>query len=310
MQKLTVSSSPHIRSGMTTQKIMLNVIIALCPAIIASGIIFGLRAIFLILICVSTSLVWETLFNLITKRSNTISDLSAAVTGILLAFNLPPTLPFWMAAIGTFVAIVIVKCLFGGLGQNFANPAIVGRIVLMLSFTGAMTNWTLPISLQTTDTVTSATPLVSGNASYLDLFLGKTGGCLGETCALALIIGGIYLIIRRIISPITPLFFLLTLEIFSILAGVDPLYQILSGGVLLGAIFMATDYVTTPITMWGKVIFGIGCGIITCVIRFYASMAEGVSFSILIMNILTPYIDMITKAKPVGAVPKKKKEDI
>lgn len=310
MQKLTVSSSPHIRSGMTTQKIMLNVIIALCPAIIASGIIFGLRAIFLILICVSTSLVWETLFNLITKRSNTISDLSAAVTGILLAFNLPPTLPFWMAAIGTFVAIVIVKCLFGGLGQNFANPAIVGRIVLMLSFTGAMTNWTLPISLQTTDTVTSATPLVSGNASYLDLFLGKTGGCLGETCALALIIGGIYLIIRRIISPITPLFFLLTLEIFSILAGVDPLYQILSGGVLLGAIFMATDYVTTPITMWGKVIFGIGCGIITCVIRFYASMAEGVSFSILIMNILTPYIDMITKAKPVGAMTKKKKEDI
>lgn len=310
MQKLTVSSSPHIRSDMTTQKIMLNVIIALCPAIIASGIIFGLRAIFLILICVSTSLVWETLFNLITKRSNTISDLSAAVTGILLAFNLPPTLPFWMAAIGTFVAIVIVKCLFGGLGQNFANPAIVGRIVLMLSFTGAMTNWTLPISLQTTDTVTSATPLVSGNASYLDLFLGKTGGCLGETCALALIIGGIYLIIRRIISPITPLFFLLTLEIFSILAGVDPLYQILSGGVLLGAIFMATDYVTTPITMWGKVIFGIGCGIITCVIRFYASMAEGVSFSILIMNILTPYIDMITKAKPVGAMTKKKKEDI
>lgn len=310
MQKLTVSSSPHIRSDMTTQKIMLNVIIALCPAIIASGIIFGLRAIFLILICVSTSLVWETLFNLITKRSNTISDLSAAVTGILLAFNLPPTLPFWMAAIGTFVAIVIVKCLFGGLGQNFANPAIVGRIVLMLSFTGAMTNWTLPISLQTTDTVTSATPLVSGNASYLDLFLGKTGGCLGETCALALIIGGIYLIIRRIISPITPLFFLLTLEIFSIFAGVDPLYQILSGGVLLGAIFMATDYVTTPITMWGKVIFGIGCGIITCVIRFYASMAEGVSFSILIMNILTPYIDMITKAKPVGAMTKKKKEDI
>ena len=309
MEKLIVSPSPHMRSGMTTQKIMLNVIIALCPAVIASGIIFGLRAIFLILVCVATSLVWETLFNIVTKKPNTISDLSAVVTGILLAFNLPPSLPFWMAAIGTFVAIVIVKCLFGGLGQNFANPAIVGRIVLMLSFTGAMTNWTLPLALQTTDAVTGATPLVTQNAKYMDLFLGMTGGCLGETCALALIIGGIYLIIRRIISPITPLFFLLTVEVFSVVAGADPLYQILSGGVLLGAIFMATDYVTTPITFWGKVIFGIGCGIITCVIRFYASMAEGVSFSILIMNILTPYIDMITKAKPVGAVSVKKKEE-
>lgn len=309
MEKLIVSPSPHMRSGMTTQKIMLNVIIALCPAVIASGIIFGLRAIFLILVCVATALVWETLFNIVTKKPNTISDLSAVVTGILLAFNLPPSLPFWMAAIGTFVAIVIVKCLFGGLGQNFANPAIVGRIVLMLSFTGAMTNWTLPLALQTTDAVTGATPLVTQNAKYMDLFLGMTGGCLGETCALALIIGGIYLIIRRIISPITPLFFLLTVEVFSVVAGADPLYQILSGGVLLGAIFMATDYVTTPITFWGKVIFGIGCGVITCVIRFYASMAEGVSFSILIMNILTPYIDMITKAKPVGAVSVKKKEE-
>lgn len=308
MQKLTVSPSPHTHCKMTTQKIMLNVIIALCPAIISSGFIFGLRAVFLILICVSTALVWETLFNLITKKPNTISDLSAAVTGILLAFNLPPSLPFWMAAIGTFIAIVVVKCLFGGLGQNFANPAIVGRIVLMLSFTNAMTNWTLPLSLQTSDVTTGATPLVSGNAEYLDLFLGKTGGCLGETCALALIIGGLYLVIRHIISPITPLFFLLTVEIFSIAAGFDPLYQILSGGILLGAIFMATDYVTTPITMWGKVIFGIGCGTITCIIRFYASMAEGISFSILIMNILTPYIDMITKAKPVGI--SKTKEDI
>lgn len=309
MKKLIVSPSPHVRSEITTQKIMLNVIIALCPAVIASGIIFGLRAIFLILVCTATSLVWETLFNMVTKRPNTISDLSAVVTGILLAFNLPPTLPFWMASIGTFVAIVIVKCLFGGLGQNFANPAIVGRIVLMLSFTGAMTNWTLPLGLQKTDAVTGATPLVSGNAEYLDLFLGRTGGCLGETCALALIIGGIYLVIRGIISPITPLFFLLTVEVFSIAAGVDPLYQILSGGVLLGAIFMATDYVTTPITMWGKIIFGIGCGIITCVIRFYASMAEGVSFAILIMNILTPYIDMVTKAKPIGALPIRKRED-
>lgn len=309
MEKLIVSPSPHVRSGMTTQKIMLNVIIALCPAVIASGIIFGFRALFLILVCVATSLVWETLFNIITKKPNTIGDLSAVVTGILLAFNLPPSLPFWMAAIGTFVAIVIVKCLFGGLGQNFANPAIVGRIVLALSFTGAMTNWTLPQAFQITDAVTSATPLVTQNEDYLDLFLGMTGGCLGETCALALIIGGIYLVIRRIISPATPLFFLLTVGLFSFIVGADPLYQILSGGVLLGAIFMATDYVTTPITFWGKVIFGIGCGIITCVIRFYASMAEGVSFSILIMNILTPYIDMITKAKPVGAVKSQNRRD-
>lgn len=308
MNKLTVSPSPHIKSPMTTQKVMLNVILALMPALVAAGVIFGVRAVMLTAICVCSCVVFEALFNIITKHSTTITDLSAVVTGLLLAYNLPATLPFWMAVIGSFVSIVIVKCLFGGLGQNFANPAIVGRIVLMVSFTGAMTNWAVPFYYENADLVTGATPLVSKSASYLDLFLGNVGGTLGETSALAILIGGIYLVARRIISPSTPLAFILTVAAFSFLTGNDPLYQVLSGGVMLGAVFMATDYVTTPVSFKGKIIFGIGCGIITCVIRFYASMAEGVSFSILIMNILTPYIDMITKTNPLGAYKPKKKE--
>ena len=217
-------------------------------------------------------------------------------------------MPYWQAAIGTFVAIVIVKQLFGGLGQNFANPAIVGRIVLMLAFTGNMTHWVVPF-YDPDNIVTGATPLAavhSAPADYLDLFLGRVGGCLGEVSAAALLIGGVYLIMMKIISVHTPLAFIGTVFVFSYLCGEDGIYQILAGGVMLGAFFMATDYVTTPVTKTGKVIFGIGCGIITCVIRFFGSYPEGVSFSILLMNILTPYIDMITKTKPLGAITKKK----
>ena len=243
------------------------------------------------------------------KRSRTSEiDFTALVTGMLLAFNLPVTMPYWQAAIGTFVAIVIVKQLFGGLGQNFANPAIVGRIVLMLAFTGNMTHWVVPF-YDPDNIVTGATPLAAAHsapADYLDLFLGRVGGCLGEVSAAALLIGGVYLIMMKIISVHTPLAFIGTVFVFSYLCGEDGIYQILAGGVMLGAFFMATDYVTTPVTKTGKVIFGIGCGIITCVIRFFGSYPEGVSFSILLMNILTPYIDMITKTKPLGAITKKK----
>ncbi len=300
-EKLIVSPSPHIRSEMTTAKIMGHVLIALCPALIASVIIFGIRALILTLVCVATAVIWERLCNIIMKRPNSVGDLSAAVTGMILAFNLPVTLPYWMAAIGTFVAIVVVKQIFGGLGHNFANPAIVGRIVLMLSFPAAMSNWVIPF-YNKADVVTSATPLVTGEASYRELFMGTVGGCLGEVSAFALLLGGLYLFAMDIISPAAPLAFMGTVAAFSYAVGQDGLYQVLAGGVILGAVFMATDYVTTPVTTKGKIIFGIGCGIITCVIRFWGSFPEGVSFSILLMNIVTPYIDMFTKKKAVGGI--------
>ena len=307
-ENLIVSPSPHIRDNMTTSKIIGHVLLAMCLALIASVILFGIRALLLVAFCAATAVIWERLCNFVMKKPSTIGDLSAAVTGVILAFNLPVTLPYWMVAIGTFVSIVIVKQLFGGLGQNFANPAIVGRIVLMISFPAAMGTWVQPFT-KTADVVTTATPLVSGDATYRELFMGWTGGCLGEVCAAALLLGGIYLYAMDIISPAAPLAFMGTVMAFSYLVGEDGLYQVLAGGVVLGAVFMATDYVTTPVTAKGKIIFGIGCGIITCVIRFWCSFPEGVSFSILLMNILTPYIDMFTRKKAVGGLYEKKNKE-
>ena len=301
--KLTVSPSPHINSSATTRGIMLHVLIALMPALGVSVWVFGIRALILTLWTVVCSVGFEALCCKLRKRPLTVGDLSAAVTGVLLAFNLPSTLPLWEAAIGAFVSIAVVKQLFGGLGQNFANPAIVGRIVLMLSFTADMTHWVKPFD-SGVDAVTSATPLVTKEGAYLDLFLGRCGGCLGEVSAAALLVGFIYLLIVKVITPHATLGFVGTVFLFSFVAGEDPVFQILAGGVMLGAVFMATDYVTTPITPLGKIIFGVGCGIITCVIRFYANYAEGVSFSILIMNILTPYIDRFTETKPLGIAKK------
>lgn len=298
MDKLLVSPSPHIRNNVTTAKIMGHVMIALVPSIIAATLIFGGRALMLIGFCVAIAVIIERITGAIMKRPDTTGDLSAAVTGLIFALNLPPSLPFWIAFIGVFFAIVVTKMLFGGLGCNFANPAIVGRIVIMVSFSSYMTRWSEPF---TSDVTTMATPLASRSANYLDMFIGTTGGCLGETCAAALLFGFVYLCVVKVITPSTPVAFVGTVALFSFIAGEDPLYQVLAGGLLLGAIFMATDYVTTPVTQKGKIIFGIGCGIITCVIRFYGSYPEGVSFSILIMNILTPYIDMLCRTKPVGA---------
>ncbi len=307
MEKLTVSPSPHIRDNATTAKIMANVIIGLCPALVASAIIFGGRALMLTGFCVLTAMLWEKLCNIIMKRPDSVSDLSAVVTGMLLAFNLPVTIPYWIAAIGTFVAVVITKQIFGGLGHNFANPAIVGRIVLLLSFPAQMTTWAVPF-YDVNDVVTEATPLVSGASEYSDLFFGICGGSLGEVSAFALLLGGCYLVATKTITPHTPLAFIGTVFIFSEITGRVGLYQILSGGVMLGAIFMATDYVTSPVTGKGKIIFGIGCGLITCIIRFWCSAPEGVSYSILLMNILTPYIDMFTRKKPIGIVTEKKEK--
>ena len=288
------------------------VIIALLPSVVASAIYFGFRAILLIAICVATCVLTEFVCRKLMKRNQTISDLSACVTGILLALNLPVTLPIWEAVIGSFVAIAVVKQLFGGIGQNFANPAIVGRIVLMLSFTADMTTWAIPKYYQNSgEVITGATPLVSGDASYLDLFLGNVGGCLGETSALAILIGGLFLIVMKVISPSAPISFIGTVAILTAITGGDVRYQVLAGGLLLGAFFMATDYSTTPITEKGRIVFGIGCGIITFVIRNYGGYPEGVSFSILLMNVLTPYIDRLTMSKPVGAkYPEKNKEEV
>ena len=288
------------------------VIIALLPSVVASAIYFGFRAILLIAICVATCVLTEFVCRKLMKRNQTISDLSACVTGILLALNLPVTLPIWEAVIGSFVAIAVVKQLFGGIGQNFANPAIVGRIVLMLSFTADMTTWAIPKYYQNSgEVITGATPLVSGDASYLDLFLGNVGGCLGETSALAILIGGLFLIVMKVISPSAPISFIGTVAILTAITGGDVGYQVLAGGLLLGAFFMATDYSTTPITEKGRIVFGIGCGIITFVIRNYGGYPEGVSFSILLMNVLTPYIDLLTMSKPVGAkYPEKNKEEV
>ncbi len=307
MKKLHIATSPHIRDELTTQKVMILVMAALLPAVVASVIHFGWRALLLMVFCVVFSTACEGLCRIVMKRKQTISDGSAALTGLLLAMNLPVTLPLWEAALGCFIAIVIVKQLFGGLGQNFANPAITARIVLMVSLTPDMTRWILPqtaVQNFSYDAVSSATPLVSGTATITQLFLGTTGGCLGETCAAALMFGGIFLIFMGIISPATPLAFLGTVAISTFIATGninDVMYQLFSGGLMLGAFFMATDYVTTPITNKGKLIFGIGCGLLTFLIRFYGSYPEGVSFAILLMNILTPYIDKFTMTNPFGA---------
>lgn len=314
MKRLIVSPSPHDENYLKTSNIMLNVCIALVPALIAACVFFGFRALLLTAVCVGCCVLFEFLCRKIMKRDNTISDLSAVVTGIILALNLPVTLPLWMATIGSFVAIVIVKQLFGGLGQNFANPAITARIVLMVSFPTAMTHWVVPFFWRETaaDAVTSATPLALSEGaelpSYLDLFLGNVGGCMGETCALALLLGGLYLAARKIISLAAPVSFIGVLALLSFISGEDPLYQILAGGVFLGAFFMATDYATTPISTKGKIVFGIGCGIITFVIRRFGSFPEGVSFSILLMNVLTPYIEQLTRTKVFGAKEAEKNE--
>lgn len=314
MKTLIVSPSPHDENYIKTSNIMLNVIVALLPALAVGCYVFGWRALILTCVCVASCILFEFLCRKIMKRSNTIGDLSAVVTGVILAMNLPVTLPIWMAVVGSFVAIVVVKQLFGGLGQNFANPAITARIVLMLSFPTAMTNWAVPFFYKNgADVVTGATPLVSGEASYLDLFLGNVGGCLGETCAFALLLGGLYLAVKKIISLAAPIGFIGSLALLTWIFGGDPLRAILAGGVFLGAFFMATDYATTPISTKGKLIFGLGCGIITFVIRQFGSYPEGVSFSILLMNVLTPFIEQCTRTKVFGAKkpekPEKKKPE-
>ena len=301
---LSVSSSPHIRSGATTTKIMGTVIIALMPAVVASVIIFGPRALLVTAVTVAAAVLFEFAWCHLRHQPDSIQDLSAVVTGLLLAFNVPSTIPLWMPVVGAFVSIVIVKELFGGIGRNFANPAIVGRMVLAVSFTSRMTAFPFPNTLSGVDALTSATPLAAaGNGAqlpYLDLLLGTHGGVLGETCSLALIIGGVFLIAVGTIKATIPVTYLATVAVISLLTGHDPLVQLLSGGLLLGAFFMATDYTTSPYTTKGQIVYGLLLGVITCGIRFWGNMAEGVSYAILIMNLLVPYINALTRHRPLG----------
>jgi len=300
-----LSVSPHIHSGRSTATIMRDVIIALLPTAIAGTVIFGLRSLLVIAVTVASAVLFEALFNIITKKQQTIGDFSAAVTGLLLALNLPAGIPIWQCVVGSAFAILLVKCIFGGIGCNLVNPAITARVFMLVAF-GSMTVQSFP---KIVDTASSATPLAqmaeNGNAPALkDLLLGTTGGAIGETCAIALLVGFAYLLIRRVITWHIPVAFVGSVFVLSyFLEGFDAfkaLALILSGGLMIGAVFMATDYVTSPSTSSGKIVFGIGAGILTVLIRHFGSYPEGVSFAILLMNILNPYIEKFTARKVFG----------
>ncbi|MBO7519781.1 MAG: RnfABCDGE type electron transport complex subunit D [Clostridia bacterium] len=294
---LKAASSPHLRHADSTTGIMFDVFFALTPAAACGCVIFGLKALFLLLTTVTSAIAAEYLWNLILKKPQTVGDLSAAVTGLLLGMNLSSRTPLWIAAIGSVAAVIVVKQMFGGLGYNFVNPAMAARIILLVSFPSFMTKFSEPV----TDAVTSATPLADLDSfSIKTLFFGMHAGSIGETSAFLLIIGGLYLLVRQVINPIIPVSFIGTVALLAAVSGENPIKYVLSGGLMLGAIFMATDYVTSPTANWGKLIFGIGCGAITFVIRRFGSLPEGVSYAILIMNIITPLINRIPFSRPFG----------
>ena len=325
--KLIASSSPHIRSVENTRSIMLDVIIAMLPALFWAIYNFGFKALLSVVVSVVACLFWEWLYRKLLKKPQSIGDLSAVVTGMLLAFVCPPELPWWALVIGAFFSIVVVKQLYGGIGCNFLNPALAGRAILLASYATAMTTWTLPSSKLHT-VVSTATPLaimkegtvekfteLTTNYSVADMFIGRVGGSLGEVSALALLLGGAWLLIRKVISWHTPVAFIGTVAILTLIsapAGIDNvqymLYNVFGGGLMLGAIFMATDYATSPVTKPGQLIFGIGCGLITCFIRRFGSYPEGVCYSILIMNCTTWLLDKYIRPTIYGAVKKEKKE--
>jgi electron transport complex protein RnfD len=308
--KLIVSASPHLHKADSASKIMWLVAISLLPAGIAGVFIFGISALRITLIGIVSALVAEAVLEVLTKRKVTILDGSAFLTGLLLAYNLPPKVPFWLPIIGSFFAIAIGKQAFGGLGQNIFNPALVGRVFLMASWPRYMTTFTKPLNY---DAVTSATPLailkegkVLESISKWNLFWGIRGGCIGEVCIFALILGALFLLIRGYISWHIPLTFVFTTALVTFIFGPkglfsgDWLFHILSGGLILGAFFMATDYVTSPLTRKGQIIFAIGCGLLTAIIRLWGGYPEGVSYAILMMNAATPIIDRYTRNRIYG----------
>ena len=328
--KLIATSSPHIRGSETTRSIMLDVIIAMLPALIWAVVMFGIKALTLTVVSVIGCMFWEWLYRTLMKKPQSVGDLSAVVTGMLLVFVCPVTTPYWMILIGDFFAIVVVKQLFGGIGKNFVNPALAGRAFLLGSYASVMTTWVDPAANKTplfggtVDVVTTATPLAmmkSGDLealsqySIMDMFLGKIPGSLGEVSALLLIVGGLYLIIRKVINWQTPVAYIATVAVLTFLfprygaSGLEwMLYSIFGGGLMLGAFFMATDYATSPVTKKGQLIFGIGCGLFTVFIRYFGSYSEGVCYSIMIMNLCVALIDKFTKPARFGVVKSEKKE--
>ncbi len=330
-KKLLVTSSPHYRSERTTSKVMLDVIIAMIPISAMSVVFFGWRALALTVVSVAACIAFESLFNFIVKKKNTVGDLSAVVTGMLMSFNLPVTAPYWIAVVGSFFAIVVVKMLFGGLGKNFANPALAARAflfswpMLMTTFVKPFITPMLPIFRDPIftngaelpdyiDTITTATPLASlktgalPDLSISDMFIGNMGGCIGEVCTAAILLGGVYLLIRRVITWHIPVAYLGTVALITFIFPLTGgnfnwqfmVYELLSGGLMLASFFMATDYVTAPVTPRGKLLFGLGCGLLTVFLRYYSGYSEGVSYAILIMNVLAVPIDKITKPRRFG----------
>lgn len=318
-KKLLVTASPHVRSNRTVKKDMLDVIIALIPAGIASVYFFGYRALVLILASVLTCVLSEYIFNKVTKRKQSIKDLSAVVTGLLLAYNVPFTLPVWQMVIGAMFAIIVAKMFFGGIGQNIVNPALAARAFLMASWSSTMTQFVPPHRVATLKSVkdvsmlTGATPLMDPKSyTTMDLFLGNIPGCLGEVSSLAILIGACYLLVRKVIHIRIPLTYILTSVVLIGIFGEgfqNSLTTVLSGGMLLGAFFMATDYTTTPVTIKGQYVFAIGAGILTAVIRVFGGYPEGVSYSILLMNLIVPIIETYTRPKTFGKVEAKKGKD-
>jgi electron transport complex protein RnfD len=321
-----LSSSPHAHANASVSRIMLDVIIALLPTTAMGIYFFGMPAVWTIAVCVSTCIVTEALCRMAMKRESTIGDLSAVLTGLLLALNLPAGIPLWMAAVGSVFAIAIAKQVFGGLGMNPFNPALAARAFMLISFTGPMTTWLKPFWWKTPEAATTATPLAvmktwfvaeatasasphglcnaacKGVPSLCDMFIGNMPGCIGEVSAAALAIGAAYLLWRKVITWHIPVAFIATVFVYSLIAGGAPaMMQVLTGGVMIGACFMATDYVTSPITAKGKLIFGFGCGLLCMLIRQFGSYPEGCSFAILIMNALCPLVNRWTQPKPFGA---------
>ena len=310
MDKFIMSSSPHVRSSETTRRIMFDVIIALLPATVMGVYFFGLNALWTVLICIASSVLTEAILQRLMRKKITALDGSAALTGLLLALNLPPSVPWWIPFLGGAFAIAIVKQCFGGLGHNFLNPALAARAFLVMSWPTLMTTWAMPV-----DAVSSATPLTAlkmgGTLSpYLDMAVGNVGGCIGETSAIALVAGGVYLLIRRVIDWRIPVFYIGSVALITFAAGPsglftgDALYHILAGGLMLGAIYMATDYTTSPITKTGRIVFALGCGILTSVIRLWGGYPEGVSYAILLMNLAVPLLDRALKPKLFGGAVK------
>ena len=314
MDKLIVSPSPHIHSKDSTRSLMLDVVIALIPAVICSVVFYGWRELLLLAVSVATCVLLEwAVTRFLLKKPSTIGDLSAVITGILLALNVPYTLPWWILVIGAVVAIGVAKLTFGGIGQNVFNPALVGRVFLLVSYPSQMTHWEKPQGLFGVDAITGATPLSAvkegalDNISYADMLFANIGGSAGEVCAIALLIGFIYLLCRKVIKPWITLSIFATVALTSLIFwGInperftDPLFNLLTGGLILGACFMATDYVTSPMSNWGGVIFGVGIGFITMMIRYFGSYPEGVSFAILIMNSVVPLLNRAFKQPKFG----------